>query len=933
MKTSSTRRYQTLARQRSVFRLAPVAAGCAVLLMVGGTVYAQQAQTGASDAADLGSVTVTGIRRGIEAAISVKKNSDSIVEAVSAEDIGKLPDISIAESIARLPGLAAQRTQGRSQQISIRGMSPDFSTALLNGREQVTTGDSRGVEFDQYPSELLSGVVIYKTPDGALVGQGLSGTVDMQTVRPLDFAKRTLAVNYRKQRSGVATGMAEGTGNRFNFSYIDQFADRTIGVALGFARFNETGATSSRFDSWGDGTAKLNGAGADLKVPYNGFGWWSDQTTQTRDGAMAVLQFKPNKDFSSTLDLFHSTFDKMKATKGFQAPLNDSWVGGFNYDKAGVLTNATLNGSDVTAGTFNNVRGVVRNDMESTQDSLSSYGWNTKLKTGDWTTTADLATSKAVRKGSIMETTAGTTQSALGTAVLDSVAFTNAQSFTPGFNYTDRSLIKLTDVQGWGGGVDSPQAGYSKLPHVEDKLDSFRLSTKRNLPDGWFLSALDVGVNVSDRTKTREYIEGRLVIRGGGPLAFADMPGSGTTTINGISIATFDPLGTIGTIYDVVSKKHPDIFNKDWTVKEKLTTLYSKGDIDTKLFGLPVRGNVGLQLVKTNQSSTAFNVDRDSSSCVSDQNCPAATSTVGTSYNDVLPSTNLVFDLGGEQTLRLGLARQMARPTLNDMRASFSFNWDANKHKFVADGGNPDLKPFRANALDVSYEKYFGTKAYVSVAGFYKDLGTYIVNVGSPIDLLPYVTSSTPVPPTTGTDQFIGMFTRPYNGSGGTVKGIELAASLPFNLIAKPLDGFGVTGSFSSTSSSVELPTSGVVTDNITTGSIPLPGLSKLVSSLTFYYEKNGFSARVAQRRRSAFVGEVTGFTGDRQLTYIDGEAITDLQLGYEFQSGPAKGLSFLFQANNLSNAEFVRYKDVPTNVVERTTYGKTYMFGMTYKY
>lgn len=929
MKTSSTRRYQTLARQRSVFRLAPVAAGCAVLLMVGGTVYAQQAQTGASDAASLGTVTVTGIRRGIEAAISVKKNSDSIVEAISAEDIGKLPDVSIAESIARLPGLAAQRTQGRAQQISIRGMSPDFSTALLNGREQVTTGDSRGVEFDQYPSELLSGVVIYKTPDGALVGQGLSGTVDMQTVRPLDFAKRTLAVNYRKQRSGIATGMAEGTGNRFNFSYIDQFADRTIGVALGFARFNETGATSSRFDSWGDGTAKLNGAGADLKVPYNGFGWWSDQTTQTRDGAMAVLQFKPNKDFSSTLDLFHSTFDKMKATKGFQAPLNDSWVGGFNYDKAGVLTNATLNGSNVSAGTFNNVRGVVRNDMESTQDSLSSYGWNTKLKTGDWTTTADLATSKAVRKGSIMETTAGTTQAALGTAVLDSVAFTNAQSFTPGFNYTDRSLIKLTDVQGWGGGVSSPQAGYSKLPHVEDKLDSYRLSAKRNLPDGWFLSALDVGVNVSDRSKTREYIEGRLVIRGGGPLAFADMPGSGTTTINGISIATFDPLGTIGTIYDVVPKLHPDIFNKDWTVKEKVTTLYSKGDIDSKLFGLPVRGNVGLQLVKTDQSSTAFNVDRDSSSCTSDQNCPAATSTVGTSYNDVLPSTNLVFDLGGEQTLRLGLARQMARPTLNDMRASFSFSYDVNKHILVGDGGNPNLKPFRANALDVSYEKYFGTKAYVSVAGFYKDLSTYIVNIADPtFNFSQYITGNTPPVPSN-----VGQFTRPYNGSGGTIKGIELAASLPFNLIAKPLDGFGVTANISSTASSVDLPTSGVVTDNITTGSIPLPGLSKLVSSLTFYYEKNGFSARVAQRRRSAFVGEVTSFTGDRQLTYIDGEAITDLQLGYEFQSGPAKGLSFLFQANNLSNAEFVRYKDVPSNVVERTTYGKTYMFGMTYKY
>jgi outer membrane receptor protein involved in Fe transport len=147
---------------------------------------------------------VTGIRRGIEAAISVKKNSDSIVEAISAEDIGKLPDQSIAESISRLPGLTAQRDiHGNASVISIRGMSPDFSTGLLNGREQVSTGDSRSIEFDQYPGELLSGVVVYKTPDAGLVGQGLSGTVDLQTVRPLDFSKRTMAVNYRREKSGL----------------------------------------------------------------------------------------------------------------------------------------------------------------------------------------------------------------------------------------------------------------------------------------------------------------------------------------------------------------------------------------------------------------------------------------------------------------------------------------------------------------------------------------------------------------------------------------------------------------------------------------------------------------------------------------------------------------------------------------------------------
>src|SRR4029453_15937028 len=107
-------------------------------------------------------VEVNGIRAGIESAIQTKQQSTSIVEAVSAEDIGKLPDLSIAESISRLPGLAAQRVAGRAQVISVRGLSPDFSTTLLNGREMVSTGDNRSVEFDQYLSELFPGVTIYK---------------------------------------------------------------------------------------------------------------------------------------------------------------------------------------------------------------------------------------------------------------------------------------------------------------------------------------------------------------------------------------------------------------------------------------------------------------------------------------------------------------------------------------------------------------------------------------------------------------------------------------------------------------------------------------------------------------------------------------------------------------------------------------------------
>ena len=919
--------------QRRLLQATPVAAAVAALLCTSGIAQAQTAPAAAAPTGDV--VVITGIRRAIESAISVKKNADQIVEAISAEDLGKLPDTSIAESISRLPGVAAQRTAGRAQQISIRGMAPDFSTSLLNGREQASTGDSRSANFDQYPSELLNGVVIYKTPDGALVGQGLSGTIDLQTVRPLDFSKRELALAYRSNKLNVgAGGGSEGDGKRYSVFYVDQFADRTIGVALGFARLDEKGGATSRFESWGGGTAKLNGAGADLNVPYNGFNAWLDQETRKRDGYAATLQFKPNKNLTSTLDYFYSKFDKVKASTGFQAPLNDSWNGNpGDYDSGGVLTAAT-GAPNVTAGTFNNVRAVVRNDSQSEKTETKALGWNTKFKFGEWTGNVDLSQSKAKSTGGIIETTAGTAQAALRTAQLDTVQFTSGGKFTPGLNYANRSIIKLTDVQGWGGGTGSPQAGYSKLPFVDDEIKGYRFSAKKDMDLFGVISAVEGGLHLSDRNKERSFTEGRLVISGDTTgLGSVTIPGGGVTTIptpgGSIDVASFDSSTSVGSIYQVVSKKHPDIFNKDWKFSEKVTTAFVKGDVDTSLAGLPLRGNVGMQLVATDQSSTAFNVDRRT--CTSDQICPAATNTAGATYTDILPSLNLAADFGNVGTLRFALARVMARPKVDDMRASSGFGLNTTDNVLEGSGGNPALKPFRANAVDVSYEKYFGTKAYVGVAGFYKQLSTYIVNLTNPaFDFSPYVTASTVLP--ARPNPKIGKFTQPVNGNGGNISGIELSGSLPLNMVADVLDGFGMFASYSSTSSSLNLSTAGFATDGVNTGTIPLPGLSKRVANYGVYFEKWGFSARVAARSRSDFVGEVSTFTGDRQLTYVKGETITDAQIGYEFGSGWLKGLSLRAEISNTGNTPFVRFRDVPSNEVENKKDGKFYQIGLNYR-
>jgi len=953
------------------FPLSPVAAGCTIFLLAMASAQAQQATTTdvapntavatgetatvSTTATPVTTVRVTGIRKGIEAAISIKKNSTSIVEAISAEDIGKLPDQSVAESISRLPGVSAQRgrSSGKASDISVRGLSPSFNGTLLNGREMASTGNARSPEFDLFPAELMGSIVIYKTPDASVIGQGLASTIDLRTVQPLDFGKRTVAVSYKKSQLGVKQrdGLPEGDGDRYTLSYIDQFANRTIGVAMGFTRYEEMGGGQSKFDSWGGGTNGYSYDGVQgTKVPSEapstvvrnkvpaGFGFTNEVNSHNRDGAFASLQFRPNKQFKSTLDLFYSAGETGTAKTGIQSPVGGD--SGGKYELPHVLTNATVVNGVVTSGTLSNWNGVVRSDYEGAKDDLKSVGWNNELKIGDWTTSADLTWSKATKQSSRYETTAGLP----GNARKDSISYTgfNGANFTevkytPGMNYADRNVARLTDVMGWSGGVTSPQAGYLALPYVEDEVKALRLTAKKTVEWGPVIGTT-YGFNMTARDKSRTGDEGRLLIKGGDPFGAVAMPGSDTVQAgsSGITVATWDPRGSLGSIYELANKVDADIFNKFWDVKERISTAYVMGDLDGQLFGLSYRGNIGVQAVHTDQTGGGYVIDK--ARCVGNtaQTCPAQRVSENDKFWDVLPSLNLSFDLKNDQMLRFGLAKVLSRANLDDLRAGQNFGLAATSgvSLLTGSGGNPQLKPFRAKALDLSYEKYFGNKGYVSAAVFYKKLDTYIFRAPRAYDYAPFVTPSTPLPltgPFAGSTQ--GLFTQPTNGDGGNLHGFELAANLPFSMVSPYLDGFGVMVNHSDTQSSIDLPEIGFANVAGDMVSIPLPGLSRKVSNLRLYYEKAGFQIAAAARKRSSFLGQVSDYQDNAQLTFIKGETIVDLQASYEFQSGWLKGLSVFAQAQNWNNAPFLEYTNDENNPTNRVDYGRTYHFGASYKF
>lgn len=951
-------------RSRTLLQATPVAAAVAALLWSSGVAQAQQAGAAAPEV-----VTITGIRRAIESAIAVKKEASSIVEAITSEDLGKLPDPSIADSISRLPGVAAQRNKGsgKAQQISVRGMSPDFNGAMLNGREVASSGDSRGVDLDLYPGELLNGVTIYKTPHAALSTTGISSSIDLHTIRPLSSSGRQIALNYRKQKTGVDNGVpnGEGKGDRMSFAYVDQFLDRTLGIALGATQFEEKGSGQLRANTWGGWTRELDtvtGTGAACEAPNpvgtwvkpatcagvpGGFGRDIEFSDQKRDALMGTLQWRPNKSFETTLDIFQSKGKQANFKKGIEG-----FIGGnsdpHNYRGSPSLSNATVANGIATSGTVNNFKGVIRNHNEGSDDKLEAVGLNAKWKVSDWELVGDIANSKVTKNSARYETTGGlagngnpnqsngapVTPGATGT--ISWTGFTGGNhgdlKFTSTTDFANRSTVVLTDVMGWGGGTLTPQAGYVAAPAVSDELNNLRVGAKRALSWGW-VDGVDFGLLATKREKTSTTAEGFLVINGGtGPFAGATIPGSETLTVDGINIAIWDPRGSLGTIYSLRPNVYGTVINRNWSVKEEVTTGYAKFDLDGELFGRNVSGNIGAQIVNTDQRSTGF--VNDSGRCTGATATSCVSQAGGKSYTDVLPSLNLTMDLGGSLLTRFGVGKTMSRPTMRDMRASVDQpslpNPPLTPQRFVASGGNPEVEPFRATAYDLSVEKYFGNKGYVSVAGFYKDIDTYVLNLPGLYDFAGVLPANATLP-AGGT---VGFLNRPTNGKGGRINGFEFAVNIPLSMLWAPLDGFGVSVNHSDTSSSITIgpgQLAGLITTPIT---IPLPGLSKKVTNFRAYYEKHGFQVSVASRKRSDFLGINPDYKDDVEITFIRGETVVDAQIGYTFpDSSFLKGLSVLLQANNVTDELFRQYTDNRDNPTDTKRFGKTYLLGVNYKF
>ena len=882
-------------------KLTPIAAAAAIAIAgamslpaFAQTAVAPAAAASAAKADDIQRVEVTGIRGSLQTSISQKRNADSHVEVITAEDIGKLPDKNVADSLAHVPGLtisSAGANEGgfdESDRVSMRGTSPSLTQTTINGHA-VGSGDwfvldqvgtvGRSVSYTLLPTEIVGSVVVHKTSQADLIEGGVAGSIDIITRKPLDFKKpfsvsasvgvvhADLPNKTDPQLSALANWRNEsGTFGVLLQGFSETRHLRRDGVeVLQYDKIlASTAANPSAFalahpDAVGKSYASLMGAVNFLQ-------------SRKRTGGLFDVEFKPNSTVMLDLNGFTSHLEATNINRNYLYDVRGS-NGGLSYGP----TAYTISGDTITSATYandGNRHGVYDQisrpkasadsrylDLDGKFNLTSSLVLNTSIGT---TQGHGKSPTQDVAEFDILNTGAAYQLNGKGSAASFSLPGANYASPLPYGTATNADWIfgaqnvNVIDKEHWEkiDGEFAIEAG----PLVSLKFGARATDHQRTL-DGVIAQGPKAGFNVPANypTSATNY-----------PSNFGKGIGSGFPT--GIWEFTPEQLKAYNDAYanrDPVSRAY---YQQDFGVHEKVNAAYLQGNLE----GSQWSGNVGVRVVSTKESVRNYQNDvAHTPGHVTSAWGDFIAVTTNHTYNDVLPSANLKLDLSKEMLVRFAASRTMTRADYSQLGGSVALGNvnDANLTG-VGSGGNPDLKPITSNNYDASFEWYFAPRALVSASLFYMDLTSYI-DFGSVHKTYNVIDSTNPNGAQVDFD-----LTVPLN-SKGTVKGIELAWEQPV------FGNFGVNANFTYADSKAALGGS-------------LVGASKSTYNLGAYFENDMFNARVSYNHRSSFYSGL-----DRSSAFFqDGVGDVNASLGYTLN----KYVNFTFDARNLNNPKLKYY-------------------------
>ncbi len=939
-------------------KLTPIASAV-TLLMLGASMSTQAQQAAPADTA-VETVTVTGVRASLQKSLTQKRDAVDHVEVITSEDVGKMPDKNVADSLQRVPGVtisSAGGTEGgfdEADRVSMRGTNPSLTLTTVNGHN-MASGDwfvldqsgsvGRSISYTTIPSELVGSVVVHKSSEASLLEGGVAGTVDIITRKPLDFKNQFSA---EATIGAVYADLPNKTDPQFNGLMNWKNDQKTFGILLqAFDEKRHIERDGQELLSWFtiEPGSKIALSNPDLNgVSYPGLiGSTLFTQERTRKGGEFDAQFKVSNDFQFDLNGFTSKLDAPNYNRNYMiwlahviggqpavpVPGNGQAPNPGYVVQNGILQSASFSG---VAGTPYGVYDEIYRPNESQSagyiDLDAKWRVNNDLKF-----TGQVGTSRGDGK----TPTQDVSEQNFGIGSGGSYALNGLGS---GASWS---------VGGNGGAVSPSNTSFGWVfgdnnVDVKDSENWAQIDGDYTIGQGIFTD-LKFGGRWNNHERKSENVEGQGPgCAGGTPLTWSGTYNCGASTNGSYNLGTFGgaPGGTYpsgfgssigGTFPTNVWYYTPAQLaaygansnralpaREDWVdefdVKESNAAAYVQSDFE----GNGWSGNVGLRFVQTKETSI-FNASAlqnpngsgyisASTGAVIPTASVITTSAFGNfvqtnvqhTYTDILPSLNLKFDLTKDLVARFALSKTMTRPDYSALAGGIQPGLPGTAvAPGTASGGNPDLQPIVSNNFDATIEWYFAPRSLLSASLFEMDMTSY---VGDSITQEVYPNpGGNGVPPGTPSTYDV---VKPVN-IGAIAKGIELSYEQPIG------KNFGTQINYTYVNAADQ-------------NGDPVVGASKNTGNLIAYYEDDHFNARVAYNYRSSFYSGV-----DRaSALYQDSTATVSATLGYRYNDH----LAFTLDGMNLNNPVLKYYGPAGDSQPERFyVNGRQYYLNMHLKY
>jgi len=905
-----------------------------------------QASVAPATSGEIQEVVVTGLRQSLISAETIKRDSLGIVDAIAPQDIGKLPDANLAESLQRITGVSIDRSGGEGAFVTVRGFGPEFNTVLVNGRQIATPTDpsqasGRAFSFDTLASELISGVEVYKSAVARLQSGGVGSTINIKTARPFDYSGFKFAgstdANYEENSSKAAPDAS--------FLLSDRFADGRLGVLLsGSYQLRKDRLNQAQTDGWivngGTPPAVINaGAGVqvtasnpqgNLFIPQN-FDTKVTFENRQRIGGTLVLQYQPNDALVVTADALFSRFSDTTDARSF-----GHWFTPSNLSN--VVTDANGTAIDMTQGVG------MASDFHDKKFDKQTYiglgGLNAAWKISDrveldldgsFSRARELPNGGAESElallgyngqtisyhsdGAILPYTTGfvkpTTGPNAGVAGGTHPLFQHVMLYR-GYGTQDTIGQLRTDLEFKG---DDPNQGLVDLKvggyYSHDNKDTALFSNDGgsgcttcgyNLPSppGFPIGVFDAGGN---------FLSG---ISGANRLTTQWLTFDGPSLFNAITLqqqaltpgfTTFAP------------PKVNDSFVQERVYGGYLEAVFGGSRVDR-----PFSTVVGVRVENTQKTVSGLATQFTALTRLANDPTQYGVATAGTgttsssnSYTDVLPTMSFKWKLLDDFIARFAASQTMTRPTL-DQLSPVTTLVTLRPGNFAASSGNPDLKPFRSSNLDISFEYYYGDSNYASIGGFYKNVNNFIVlnqTTGT-------VRSAAGTPLLDPASAAPAQFTinAPANGQTATVTGIEAALQHSFWDTGVGVQLNGTYAHSDKTLNPADL-----------TNKFALTGLSNSANAVLFY-DKNKIEARMAVNWRDHFLQLLS----PPPLNGA-GQAVTQVRARYQLDASAFyhfnKNFAVFAEGENLTNTYVLKFAYYENQFLYAEDSGRRFKLGV----